>query len=109
MHRGFLFAPVHFLVRGLSCLAGRSGWEVLCCQGSEEAWLTQREMATVRAGTHPMGRPHCPPGWRQRWQRERLQGEKGGETHTHSSKKQQGLPGMGYHFFTDCSYFSLVI
>lgn len=35
--------------------------------------------------------------------------ERGGKPFNHPSKKQQGLPGMGYHIFTDCTYFSLVM
>lgn len=63
-----------------SSLAGGRDWELLCFQDSEEAWLTQRETATVWAGTHPTGGPHCSPGWRWRWWREGLQGGKGEET-----------------------------
>lgn len=108
MHRGFPFAPVHFLVCALAWQAGGTG---RC-----SAFRAVRRLGSLKEKPLQSGPGHIlqealtallagGSGGRENVYRE----EREGKPFNHPSKKQQGLPGMGYHIFTDCSYFSLVI
>ena len=110
MHRGFLFAPVHFLVCALAC------WSVPGGTGRCSACRAVRRLGSLKEKPLPSGPGHIlqealtallagGSGGREKVYKE----EREGEPFNHPSKKQQGLPGMGYHIFTDCSSFSLVM
>lgn len=100
MHRGFLIAPVHFLVRAL---AWQVGGALLSWQRGEKS--SERNCYGLDCDTS-YRRPSL-PSWLGAVVAERRSTErKGGGP---PIRKQQGLPGMGYLIFTDCRYFSLVM
>lgn len=105
MHKGFLFAPVHFLVGALAWQM--RGMGRCSAQGSEEAWLAHRETTTVWPRTS-YRRP-SPPSWLEAVVAERRSTERKGRGNPFITQEATRLPGMGYHIFTDCSSFSLVI